>query len=125
MLVYSVVKWFQGKPLKSGRYLVTVFDNDLKKTAVCAIDYYVVGGWSVPDSIDVLAWCHLDSIEPFSIENNIVDYADKYSHDVWEKEMKRFDEICDYCIGCNDVSDYVLNGILDGFKHFEKQKNNE
>ena len=41
------------------------------------------------------------------------DYADKYSHKVWEMLMERFRRDENFSIGCNDVSDIVLNAILD------------
>ena len=37
-----------------------------------------------------------------------IEYADNYSHQIWENLMKR-----NAGIGCNDVSDIVLNAILD------------
>lgn len=50
------------------------------------------------------------------------EYADKYSRDVWEKLMSKFKTIEGYRIGCNDVSDIVLNAILNAFK-WERAKN--
>lgn len=41
-----------------------------------------------------------------------IDYADKYSHAVWKELMRRFEEDEKYYIGANDVSDIVLNAIL-------------
>lgn len=48
-------------------------------------------------------------------------YADRYSKAVWDKLMKNFDEIPNFRIGCNDVSDLVFNAIIDalsGMKEF-------
>lgn len=61
-----------------------------------------------------------DDEKPFTggLNKQITDYADKYSHEVWEKLMNNFDVIEDYFIGCNDVSDIVLNAIIDACQHF-------
>ena len=40
-------------------------------------------------------------------------YASGYSRKVWEYLMDCFRNIPDFQIGCNDVSDLVLNAILD------------
>ena len=40
-------------------------------------------------------------------------YADDYSHKVWEELMHKFNTIEGYYIGANDVSDIVLNAIID------------
>ena len=56
---------------------------------------------------------------------NIIDYASEYSHEVWEYLMKQFDNNKNFYIGANDVSDLVLNAILDamqGMKTFEKKE---
>ena len=47
------------------------------------------------------------------MNNEILEYADKYSHDIWEKLMLKFKTTESYTIGCNDVSDIVLNAIID------------
>lgn len=55
----------------------------------------------------------------------IIDYASEYSHKVWEYLMKQFDNNKNFYIGANDVSDLVLNAILDamqGMKTFEKKE---
>ena len=46
--------------------------------------------------------------------NNLDDlvYASKYSQRVWEELMRRTREKSGYWIGANDVSDIVLNAIL-------------
>ncbi len=56
---------------------------------------------------------------------DIVNYANEYSHKVWEYLMKQFDTNKDFYIGANDVSDLVLNAILDamqGMKTFDRNK---
>ncbi len=47
-------------------------------------------------------------------------YAGKYSHEIWRKLMDNFKNIKDYHIGCNEVSDIVLNAIIDTFNWLEK-----
>ena len=51
-----------------------------------------------------------------------IDFADRYSKDVWEKLMSKFKAVEGYSIGCNDVSDIVLNAILNAFKWQKEQK---
>jgi hypothetical protein len=55
-----------------------------------------------------------------------VAYASRYSNAVWQQLMINFDKIKDYHISCNDVSDLVMNAILDAFndmKEFEIKEN--
>ena len=51
-----------------------------------------------------------------------MEYAKNYSYDVWEKLMSKFNAMAGYRIGCNDVSDIVLNAILNAFEWRNKQK---
>ena len=51
-----------------------------------------------------------------------IDFADRYSKDVWENLMSKFNAVEGYSIGCNDVSDIVLNAILNAFKWQKEQK---
>lgn len=45
-------------------------------------------------------------------KEELIKFADAYSSKVWKKEMNMFDNHENYFIGCNDLSDYVLNAIL-------------
>lgn len=54
-----------------------------------------------------------------------IDFADRYSKDVWEKLMSKFKAVKGYRIGCNDVSDIVLNAILNAFKWQKEQKSEQ
>ena len=59
----------------------------------------------------------------YTTNKNVIEYADKYSHEVWEKLMDKFNKIANYSIGCNDVSDIVLNAIINSYNYFyDKQK---
>lgn len=50
-------------------------------------------------------------------------FANRYSHNIWEQLMQRFEEDDKFYIGANDVSDYVLNAILDTYqKMMEEEK---
>lgn len=49
-------------------------------------------------------------------KENMHDYASNYSRMVWEDLMKQFEDIPDFYIGCNDVSDIVMNAILNALK---------
>jgi hypothetical protein len=51
-----------------------------------------------------------------TLSKSEIDFADTYSKGVWEKLMSKFKNTKGYRIGCNDVSDIVLNAILDAFK---------
>lgn len=57
----------------------------------------------------------------YTNNKDIIKYADNYSHEIWHKLMDNFENIKDYHIGCNDVSDIVLNAIIDAYNWFEKQ----
>lgn len=51
------------------------------------------------------------------------EFANRYSHNIWEQLMQRFEEDDKFYIGANDVSDYVLNAILDTYqKMMEEEK---
>ena len=72
---------------------------------------------------DALAYLEKHKEQKSDICTEEVEYADKYSHDVWEKLMSKFKNIEGYSIGCNDVSDIVLNAILNAFKWKKDQEN--
>ena len=75
---------------------------------------------------------HLDTQYPSTVteikdevklQNNIHEYAGEYSHKVWEYLMKCFENDKNFYIGANDVSDLVLNAIIDalqGMKMFNR-----
>lgn len=46
-------------------------------------------------------------------KNEIHKYASDYSHKLWNKIMKHWRDNKDYHIGANDVSDFVMNAIID------------
>ena len=65
-----------------------------------------------------------DNMKVENKQSNI-EYASEYSHKVWEKLMEQFNNNENFYIGCNDVSDIVLNAILDAlddmsFKNLDK-----
>lgn len=49
----------------------------------------------------------------YTTDKSVIEFADEYSRNVWEKLMANFNDIEGYSIGCNDVSDIVLNAIID------------
>jgi len=57
----------------------------------------------------------------YTNNKDYIKYADNYSHEIWHKLMDNFKNIKDYHIGCNDVSDIVLNAIIDTCNWLEKQ----
>ena len=54
-------------------------------------------------------------IEPISYEK-LREFANQYSHNIWEQLMQKYKNDKEFRIGANDVSDYVLNAILDTYK---------
>jgi hypothetical protein len=78
--------------------------------------------WKI-DFDNVLAWLEKQKEQTvYKNSKSEIDFADKYSHDVWEKLMSKFNSIEGYSIGCNDVSDIVLNAVLNAFKWEREQK---
>lgn len=64
-------------------------------------------------------WWKIDRAKISKIKKpkeNMHDYASNYSRMVWEDLMKQFEEIPDFYIGCNDVSDIVMNAVLNALK---------
>lgn len=57
----------------------------------------------------------------YTSNKDVIEFADKYSHAVWENLMDKFKKIENYSIGCNDVSDIVLNAIINTYNWLEKQ----
>lgn len=57
----------------------------------------------------------------YTSNKDVNEFADKYSHIVWEKLMNNFKKIENYSIGCNDVSDIVLNAIINTYIWLEGQ----
>lgn len=54
-------------------------------------------------------------IEPISYEE-LREFANQYSHNIWKQLMQKYKNDKEFRIGANDVSDYVLNAILDTYK---------
>ena len=57
----------------------------------------------------------------YTSNKDVIEFANKYSHTVWGKLMDNFKIIENYSIGCNDVSDIVLNAIINTYNWLEKQ----
>ena len=81
--------------------------------------------WNGIKRTDILNWLEKqgDNLVENGYTNNkdFIKYADNYSHEIWHKLMDNFKNIKDYYIGCNDVSDIVLNAIIDTCNWLEKQ----
>lgn len=60
--------------------------------------------------------CDFQKEQESALSKSEIDFADAYSKGVWGKLMSKFKNTKGYRIGCNDVSDIVLNAILDAFK---------
>ena len=87
-------------------------------------------GWSNFGGINIdecIAWLEKqkDYIKlpgsTYTSNKDVIEFADKYSHNVWEKLMDKFKKNENYSIGCNDVSDLVLNAIINTYNWLEKQ----
>ena len=74
---------------------------------------------------DIIAWLEKQGgnlVKNGHTDNkDFIKYADKYSQEIWYKLMDNFKNIKDYHIGCNDVSDIVLNAIIDTCNWLEKK----
>lgn len=57
----------------------------------------------------------------YTSNKDVIEFANKYSHAVWEKLMDKFKKNENYSIGCNDVSDIVLNAIINTYNWLETQ----
>lgn len=57
----------------------------------------------------------------YTSNKDINKFADEYSHMIWDKLMDKFNKIENYSIGCNDVSDIVLNAIINTYNWLKKQ----
>lgn len=79
------------------------------------------------DVDEVIAWLEKqkDYIKfpnsAYTSDKDVIEFANKYSHTVWGKLMDNFKIIENYSIGCNDVSDIVLNAIINTYNWLEKQ----
>lgn len=86
--------------------------------------------WGKDDDLfvkDIIAWLEKqkDYIKlpnsAYTSNRDVKEFADKYSHTIWENLMDNFKKIENYSIGCNDVSDLVLNAIIHTYYWLEKQ----
>ena len=56
----SVIKWQTGKPNNYGRYIITT------KWKEVTVDWYNKDlGWYKYFDKDIVAWCHLNDVEPY------------------------------------------------------------
>ena len=68
------------------------------------------------EALECIAWLKKQKEQKPEIAKSEIEFADKYSRKVYEELVSNFKSIDGYFIGCNDVSDIVLNAILDAFK---------
>lgn len=59
-------------------------------------------------------------LSAFTDNKEVSEFADKYSHAIWIELMNNFKTIEGYKIGANDVSDIVLNAIINTYNHIIK-----
>lgn len=90
-------------------------------------DYYETSdifGVSVQDAV---GWIRKKA-EPempasaYTDDKDVIAFADEYSRKVWEKLMENFKKIKGYGIGCNDVSDIVLNAVINTWNRFKSKR---
>lgn len=55
-------------------------------------------------------------------KNYNIEYASRYSKIIWKELMDKFDNDPNFYIGANDVSDYVLNAILDALDGYKEPR---
>ena len=54
----------------------------------------------------------------YTSNKEVIEFADDYSTKIWKELMGNFQRIENYQIGCNDVSDIVLNAIINTYNKF-------
>ena len=89
-LIKAVSRTFEGNKL---------FDTDVTREEALAWLEKQCGRAKLPDS-------------SYTTDKSVIEFADEYSRNVWEKLRANFNNIDGYSIGCNDVSDIVLNAII-------------
>lgn len=100
-------------------------DKRLRKTTIDFLKEFADKGYE--NAVECIDWLEKQkpvelSKSAYTNNKNVIEYADKYSHQIWEKLMDNYKRITNYSIGCNDVSDIVLNSIIDTYNWLEKQK---
>lgn len=105
-------------------------DERIRKGLIKAVSFMLKGGVLKDTDVtreEALAWLEKqkDYIKlpdsTYTSNRDVIEFADKYSHTVWEKLMDNFKKIENYSIGCNDVSDLVLNAIINTYNWLEKR----
>lgn len=61
-------------------------------------------------------------LSAFTDNKDVNEFADKYSHAIWVELINNFKTIEGYQIGANDVSDIVLNAIINTYNYFNENK---
>lgn len=62
----SEIFWNTGTPLKTGKYIVTVYYKALNIYAVHSDYYHEKDGWTYYNDGSVVAWCDLKYIKPYN-----------------------------------------------------------
>lgn len=107
-------------------------DERIRKWLICgmnALKEQKTETFSTIPIDDAIAWLEKQGSNlvknGYTNNKDIIKYADNYSHEIWHKLMDNFKNIKDYHIGCNDVSDIVLNAIIDAYNWLEKKGEQE
>lgn len=103
-------------------------ENEGVRISKAIINYIKYGLHCGVSDADMIVWLEKQrdyiklSNSTYTSNRDIIEFADKYSHTIWENLMDNFKKIENYSIGCNDVSDIVLNAIINTYNWLEKQK---
>ena len=58
----SIINWQTGTPPHTGEYLIKLYDGKVVVDSWLDPDKFYDGEWYRHDTVDVIAWCDLDSI---------------------------------------------------------------
>ena len=126
--VLGIIKWLENQKAKTPQWMID-FLKEMRPYSINKEEYEDYGGRIEFESkiLTIIKWLEGNFIQQkeqtvYKNSKSEIDFADKYSHDVWEKLMSKFNSIEGYSIGCNDVSNIVLNAVLNAFKWKKEQK---
>lgn len=126
--VLGIIKWLENQKTKTPQWMID-FLKEIQPYSINKEEYAGYAGRIEFESkiLTIIKWLEGNFIQQkeqivYKNSKSEIDFADKYSHDVWEKLMSKFNSIEGYSIGCNDVSDIVLNAVLNAFKWQKEQK---
>lgn len=111
----AVTADFLDRHIRKGEMCMSSYECELLEKAFIEEDYEQIENYLNKKS------------EKLGPEQDSMKYAGEYSKRVWEMLMGRFKKNENFSIGCNDVSDIVLNAIIDAlngmsFSYIDQQQ---